>query len=132
MGAKKAQMFVATAVFLTGLLFAVQQALLAYTMLDLTKPFQTDESFVATNIVDSINYTIRATDDCPEFENNLKEMLSVMRDDLSKQGYLLQTSYALNCSYWNYVPPAHSPLNITIILAGDYSSFANMKFYHIQ
>ncbi len=139
MAAKKAQMLVVTAVFLTGLLFAVQQALLTYSLLDLSDPFQTKENYIAMNLIDSVNYTIRTqkdttdhTADCLEFENHLKELLSVMRHDLSGQGYLVETIYMLNCSYWDNARPFPAPMELTISFTGTCESFGKIKFYHKQ
>ena len=122
MAAKKAQMFVATAVFLTGLLFFVQQALLSYSILDLSGPYQTKEHYIAKNVVDIINYTIMTTADCHEFENNLKELLSDLRTDFGSEGYMIGINYDLNCSRWNYAPPADAPLTLSITFTGNYDA----------
>jgi hypothetical protein len=135
MAAKKAQMFVATAVFLTSLLFVVQQALLTYTVLDLSRPFQTEEIYMVMNLMETINQSIKsmgdtAPEDCREFEYNLKDMISSIKDDLSKRGYILEISYNLDCSYWNNAPPQPPPLNLTMSFAGAYDYFGGMTFYH--
>lgn len=130
-------MFVATAVFLTGLLFVVQQALVIYSSLDMSTPFQAKDSYTVNNIIDLVNYTIISQEDtadpiadCVDFENNLIELMSSVRDDLSREGYLLMSDYSLDCGYWNNNPPMPAPLKLTISYTGDLESFGTFIFYH--
>lgn len=137
MASRKAQMFVATAVFLTGLLFVVQQALVIYSVLDMTTPFTVKDSYSINNVLEMVNYTIISQQDtgnpiadCLEFENDLKELLFFIEDDFSKRGYLMMSDYSLECTYWNNNPAFPAPLNITVIFIGDFESYGIFKFHH--
>ncbi|MBN2330463.1 MAG: hypothetical protein JXC85_01485 [Candidatus Aenigmarchaeota archaeon] len=137
MAAKKAQMFVATAVFLTGLLFVVQQALVIYSVIDMTTPFLEKDSYMVMNIIDAVNYSIITQkdtgdpiQDCSDFENTLKELLSSLRDDFSRKGYLMISQYSLRCTYWNNAYPQPAPLNLTLSFTGDYESVGTVRLYH--
>ena len=138
MVARKGQMFVVTAVFLTGLLFAVQQVLFTYSALDLSEPFQTKEHRMLKTVIDGINESIRAhTDtgdpqsDCQEFDRNLKELIAMITDDFSSEGYLLKVNHDLECSNWgNSDPPA--PLTVSMSFIGAYDASGILYFYHNQ
>ena len=131
MGAKKGQMFVVIAIFLTGLIFTVQTALITYSVLDISGPYQTREHYLTSNIIDELNSTIRSTANCDSFGNNLREMLTVFRDDLTAEGYLMDVNYDLNCTFWNTRPPARAPLRASITFTGAYDSSGLFSFYHL-
>ena len=129
---KKAQMFVVTAVFLASMLFVVQQALITYSALDMSGPFKTKQLYMLKNIVDSINRTIKNPNPaitCQDFDKNLDELLSLLKDDASSEGYLLETDYYPDCSSWDNEYPQKAPL--TLRFSETYDASGNiLKFYH--
>ena len=136
MAAKKAQMFVVTAVFLTGLLFAVQEAMLTYAYIDMSGIFKSRENYMLMNLIDGINESARGPDDdisgCHEFEKNLKELILLAGSDINMQGYHIEVYYDLNCSYWNNTYPGKAPLRLTMIFIGTYDASGTLQFYHNQ
>ncbi len=134
MASRKAQMFVVTAVFLTSMLFVVQQIFMTYAAIDTSAPFKTRQVYVMKNIIDSVNETIRTADNglagCQEFQKNLEELLSLLRDDLSSEGFIFEASYEIDCSRWSYAS-GKAPLSLSIRLSETYDISGNMiKFYH--
>lgn len=137
MAAKKAQMFVVTAVFLTSMLFVVQQMFITYSMIDTSAPFKTKQIYVMKGIIDSVNETIRVGEDtladCQQFEKNLIELLSLLKDDVSSEGFLLVTGYTPDCNAWTNTYPDTAPLSLSIRLSETYDISGNViKFYHNQ
>ncbi|GAG97643.1 unnamed protein product [marine sediment metagenome] len=142
MAAKKAQMFVVTAVFLTSMLFVVQQMFITYSMIDSSVPFKTKQIYVMKGIIDSVNETIEFGEDtradCQRFEKNLQELLSLLKDDVSSEGFLLVTGYNLDCGTgastpWTNTYPNKAPLSLSIRLSETYDISGNViKFYHKQ
>jgi hypothetical protein len=131
MSMRKGQMFVVTAVFLTGLLFAVQQALLVYSSLDLSEPFRVKEHMMVRDAINSINETILKAQDCSVFDRNLKELFAALRDEFTSEGYLLELGYSIDCDSWsNTGPPA--PLTVSIGFVGTYNARGILRFYHVQ
>lgn len=129
MPARKGQMFVVTAVFLTGLLFAVQQVLLTYSLLDLSRPMESREHYMVKNVLDSVGETITASGDCLEFERNLNWLLMTLEQDYSSEGYVLDTSYYLDCSRWDNEYPAPAPFSMSVTMLGRYDVSGTIKFY---
>ena len=135
MAAKKAQMFVVTAVFLASMLFVVQQMFITYSMIDTSAPFKTKQIYVMKGIIDSVNQTIEITDDCQDFQKNLDELLALLKDDVSSEGFLLETGHDLDCSIaaWTSTYPSEAPLSLSIRLSETYDISGNViKFYHNQ
>lgn len=131
-------MFVTTAVFLTGMLFVIQQAFLTYSSLDLSQPFETSEHRTVKNVIDVINETILSQpytgdplDNCREFEKNLKELIHMLKTELILEGYLLDARYTLDCANWeNTGPPDPAPLTVGISFTGIYDANGVLYFYH--
>jgi hypothetical protein len=137
MAARKAQMFVATAVFLASMLFIVQQAMITYATLDMSGPFQTKQIYMVRNIIDSVNVTIRTAGEgrpgCQEFQKNLEELLYLLKDDVSSEGYLMEASPLLDCGKWDNIHPEPAPLILNLRFSETYDASGNvLKFYHKQ
>jgi hypothetical protein len=137
MASRKAQMFVVTAVFLTSMLFVVQQIFITYASIDTSAPFKTKQVYVMKNIIDSVNDTIKSADDglagCQEFQKNLEELLSLLRDDVSSEGFIFEASPKFNCGDWDNTYPEDAPLSLSIRLSETYDISGNvLKFYHVQ
>jgi hypothetical protein len=134
MAVRKAQMFVVTAVFLVTMLFTVQQAFIAYTKIDTSAPFKTKQVYVLKSIIDSVNDTITTPPalTCQDFEKNIDELLAILRDDISKEGYLLDTGYLLDCGNWTQSPSSGTPpFRLTIRFSETYDISGNViDFYH--
>jgi len=131
MVARKGQMFVATVVFLTGLLFSVQQALLTYSLLDISSPFQTKEHYVIGDTVSVIESSIRDATDCHAFEGSLKELLAVLNEDYSAEGVVVDIKYTLNCSNWANQLPDDAPLAVGIRFTGIHDASGMFSFYNV-
>jgi len=121
-------MFVVIAVFLGGLLFFVQQALLTYSLIEISSPYQTKEHYIVMNVMDAINQTINTSSGCLAFENDLKELLSELREDFASEGYLMNINYDLNCSNWDSSTDA--PLSISLSFPGIHDVTGMFKFYN--
>lgn len=139
MASRKGQMFVVTAVFLTGMLFAVQQAMLSYTLIDMSSPFHGRENSMIMNFVDVVNQSIITqidtgdpNEDCLEFESNLKIVMAAMKDRMTGEGIMVDTIHSLDCANWLNAHPASAPLNLTLIFSGYYDSTGTFSFYHVQ
>jgi hypothetical protein len=70
----KAQMFIITMVFLAGLIVAVQQILIQYSELDISKGFDRSDSHLIDNIKDMFNRTLESSECCPVALGRVKEM----------------------------------------------------------
>lgn len=131
MAARKAQMFVVTAIFLASMLFVVQQSFITYSSLDISSPFRTKQLYVLNNVMNSVEETIKTTATCQEFDKNINELLSLLRDDVSREGFILETGYVLNCARWSF-SSGEPPLKLTIRLSETYDINGNvLDFYHI-
>ncbi len=138
MVARKAQMFVVTAVFLASMLFVVQEMFITYSVLDTSEPFETNEIYVMNGIIKSVNDTIGSggdtPDDCQDFKKNIDELLTILKYDASSDGYLLETGYRnIDCSEWMTKYPGKAPLSLSIRLSETYDISGNViDFYHNQ
>jgi len=132
MATKKAQMFVVTAVFLATMMFVVQQIFITYAVLDVSAPFKTKEVYVIRGIIDSVNQTIKTTGSCQDFQRNLDELLGLLKDDVSAEGYLMDARYEINCTNWNTAYPGEAPLSLSLRLSETYDATGIIDFYHKQ
>ncbi len=130
MSRRKAQMFIVTAVFLTSMLFFLQQALVTYSTIDNTRPFLTKEVYILKGMKDGIERTIKQTPDCIQFQENVEEYLSDLKDDVSAEGYVLSTNFDLDCNIWNNAPPDPPPFTLSIRLSKTYDATGKLSFYH--
>ncbi|UCD03409.1 MAG: hypothetical protein JSV63_02130 [Candidatus Aenigmatarchaeota archaeon] len=136
MAAKKAQMFVVTAIFLATTLFVIQQAFITYSALDISSPYRTKQLYVLNNVINSVNETIRTSADCPDLERNMDELLDVLKDDISKEGIVLDSDYVFNdcVANWNNLPSSGiPPMRLSLRLSETYDISGNvLDFYHNQ
>jgi hypothetical protein len=129
-------MFIVTAVFLSSTLFFLQQALVTYASIDSTKAFRAKEIYIMENVEDAITQSIEGAGDdpdtdCPEFGRNLDELLSLLKDDMSVDGFILEADYTMDCTKWMNTYPAQAPLALSIRLSETYDISGNMLyFYH--
>jgi hypothetical protein len=131
MSSRKAQMFVVTAVFMASMIFVVQQALIAYSVLDMSAPFDSRESSMMRSVITSVNQTIRNAGSCPQFQKNLEELLPALRDDFSDEGYLMTSEFDIDCGYWgNSYPNPNAPLKLSLSFKGKFDSNGIIRFYH--
>jgi len=95
--ASKGQMFIVTMVFLTGLIFAVQQLLFQYSSLDLSRPLQRTDYYLLVSMEDIFNLTMSGLNcSSPASEAEVTQNLMELSNWLSKQtfkGYSLDLSY---------------------------------------
>jgi hypothetical protein len=132
---RKGQMFVVTAVFLASMLFAVQQIFITYASLDTAEPFESKQAYVMGNIIDSINDTILTagpgTTGCRQFQKNLDELLSIIKDDVSSEGFILEADYEMDCGNWDNSYPNPPPMKLSIRFVETYNIDGNViDFYH--
>ena len=110
---RKAQMFIVTAVFMTSMLFFLQQALVIYTQMDATRPFMSKEVYILDGIRKSVEDTIKAggssAQDCTRFQDNVEDLLLKTKEDVNAEGYVLVTNFELECDYWTNTAPAPPP-----------------------
>ncbi len=136
MVSRKAQMFVVTAVFLASMLFSVQQIFITYYMIDMSAPFESKQAYIMRNIIDNINDSIKSAGGgmpgCQEFQKNLDELISILKDDVSSEGFILEAAYNLDCGKWGAVYPNPPPLFVSIRFSETYDISGNLvRFYHI-
>ena len=82
------------------------------------------------NVKDTINYTIKTTENCTEFEEYMDETISFMREGVP-DGYVLDIYYITNCDYWNNNPPEPAPLKLTVHIIGkNLDSISGFDLYH--
>lgn len=128
---KKAQMFVITMVFLAGLVVAVQQILIQYSELDISRAFGRTDSQLLENIRDGFNRTMGSSECCPVALERLEEMDGF----LSRRGsgsYFLELEYNgrqdvnLACGNFNTDRPV---LNLTVkVTTGSAESEGSFSF----
>ena len=128
--AKKAQMFIVTALFMIGLVFTVQQLIFQYTALDLSTPFRENSIYLLRNTKDVINATIRNTPDCEDFRENIRELKDFLDKRVPYGGYSLAIDYKLNCTKWTNTYPQPSPLNVTLQIVGKTSETGSRVYFY--
>lgn len=134
----KAQMFVVTAIFLATMLFAVQQAFITYAKIDMSEPFDTKQVYVLRSIIDSVNDTIinqpeggmSSLEQCREFQQNLEMLLDEIKFDVSREGYLMESNFVLECPKWSNAYPLPPPLKLSLRLSETYDYTGIIDFYH--
>lgn len=102
---RKGQMFIVTMVFLTGLIFAVQQIIYQYSFIDPADPMQRDDSPLFFAIRDAYNDTISSAPACGRANASVQQLHSWLM--ASAMGpYSLELRYNglaspdLDCSKW--------------------------------
>ncbi len=136
MAARKAQMFVVTAVFLSAMLFSLQQALVAYNTIDIAAPFNAKDVYVAKNVVDAINATIRSggsdLGDCMRFQRNVEELIATLKEDVTSEGFVMIVNFDVYCENWGESYPGPAPFRMSMRLSETYDATGIMNFYHVQ
>ncbi len=133
----KAQMFVVTAIFLATMLFSVQQAFITYSKIDMSGPFDTKQPYIVKNIIKSVNESIMNEPNsgtqlaqCQRFQRNLEELLDDLKFDVSREGYLMESQFFINCGNWGNAYPASPPLKLSLRLSETYEYNMIIDFYH--
>ncbi len=110
-------MFIVTMVFLTGVIFTVQQLLFQYAELDLSIPLQKTDFFMLHNTRNLLQQSLIASN-CAEAEENLQETLRFLAEQPMK-GFTYSFLFNgelypnLNCSNWETsVPVLELEMNI--------------------
>ncbi len=109
MVARKAQMFIVTMVFLTGVIFTVQQLLFQYSELDLSMPLQKTDFYIIQNTRNLLQQSLIASS-CAEAEENLQETLSFLAEQ-PLRGFTMSFLFNgelypnINCSNWDTSRP---------------------------
>ncbi|NIO19283.1 MAG: hypothetical protein GTN76_00675 [Candidatus Aenigmarchaeota archaeon] len=132
----KGQMFVVAIVFLVGLIFIIQQILFQYTFMDISDPLRTSDAHIVRSITKDINQTIKTTLECNEtddsFKRYLEELDSMLKKEETGKIYVIYISKSLECNFWNNMPPAEAPLNISVRVTGlGKDTTGSFKLYHI-
>jgi len=102
-------MFIVTMVFLTGVIFAVQQLLFQYSEIDLSQPMQKTDFYILHNMRDLIQQSLYAPN-CGEAANNLEEIVRFLGEQ-PLRGFTFSLMYNgeflpnLNCSNWKTAEP---------------------------
>ncbi len=129
MVSRKAQMFVVTAVFLATMLFTVQEMFITYAAIDTASPFKTKELFIMRGIIESVNETLRTSATCDDLRDNLEVLMVKIRDDVSSEGFLLQTGNVMDCDNWG--SPSSGPvLSMNIRLSETYDISGNVIHFY--
>ena len=122
MNRKKAQMFLVTVVFLSGVIFAVQGFLVQYMTMDLSEPMQSNDVFILENIRDMFGETIKTGTDCDDALLNMNLLHEFLITRMLK-GYTVELKYNkenepnLVCANW--APGATDPvLTLTVHISG--------------
>jgi len=128
-------MFVVAIVFLVGLIFMIQQVLFQYTILDISEPARMSDTHVIRSLSEDINRTIKAKLECKgsddSFERYLEELDSSLKKEETGRIHVISISESLDCNYWNNLPPAESPLNISIRITGlGKDTVGSFRMYH--
>ncbi|MFQ5647977.1 MAG: hypothetical protein ACE5FW_01960 [Candidatus Aenigmatarchaeota archaeon] len=94
---RKGQMFVVTMVFLTGLIFAVQQLLFQYSLVDLSEPMQRTDLYLLESAGSIFNITMEGLD-CADSGSVARTLQDLVELDtwLARQtfrGYSLELEY---------------------------------------
>ncbi len=125
----KGQMFLITMIFMTGLVFMVQQLLIQYSALDLSAPFRENEIYLLRNTRDIINTTIKSTPDCEVFSDKMESLANFLNSRDPKGGYIISVDYRLNCAYWGNTPPAQAPLNVSVKIVTTMKSESSENYF---
>ena len=108
---KKAQMFLLTFVFLSGLVVAVAGLISQYSQIDLSEPYLTSDAFLVKSIESTFESAL--TDNCSKANQNLEEM----KNWFERQAfYPMQTDWSLNCSNFNWSAPWPAPMQLNFSL----------------
>jgi len=112
-------MFIVTMIFLTGLIFAVQQLLLQYTFIDLSEPLQKNDIYLYRDIRTTVG-SVMGGSSCSYALKELDEIHAFLRG-LETRGYIIDLKYngfsepALNCQFWNTSTPV---LALDVMITG--------------
>ncbi len=115
----KGQMFIVIIIFLAGFVFVVQQLLFQYSTIDVTKPLTSDDMFLLQSIRDSLDRTMKTSENCNEAKKNLQELQTFFNKQSITGGFVPDIDYKFECGYWfNYEPDQHA-LNFSITVTGE-------------
>lgn len=130
-GSRRGQMFVVTAIFLAGLIFAVQSMAFQYLSVDSREGFMLDEYGIAKGVRDAVDATVAGSPDCGSLGVNMKLLRRFIETQGSDMGYLTEFGYSLDCSAFGSNPVSPVPLlNVSIrVLGGGKDSTSRLSFY---
>lgn len=100
---RKAQMFIVTLVFITGMIFSVQQMLFQYSSLDIADSIKKEDIYLMETVADMFNRTLLHTQNCSLALERLREVDSFLRKRVRGK-YILELKYNgkprpnLNCT----------------------------------
>jgi hypothetical protein len=128
----KGQMFVLTIIFLTGLIFVVQENLTGYSYFDFSEPLQSNDIYFFNNVMDMFNDTMVTTTDCTSAQSNIEELMLFLSRKIIRGGFTLDLRKRLNCDNWGNTPSSNNPpLNLTVHVIGKESDTLEMVYmYH--
>ncbi|MBN2042865.1 MAG: hypothetical protein JW754_03585 [Candidatus Aenigmarchaeota archaeon] len=122
MGCRKGQMFLISMVFLVGLIFTVQTALLGYTSVDISEPGDKTDRFLIENVIGLINDTLNDpnTEYCNSGKDNfldkLREIQTIIKEEYVRGLFSLKIIPLLDCTKWD--DEGEVVLNVTVISQG--------------
>ena len=125
-------MFIVTMVFMTGLIFAVQQIIYQYSFIDPSDPMQRDDSPLFLSVRDAYNSTIMSSSSC-SIANQSVQQLHYWLMEKAMGPYSLDLRYNglsrpdLDCGRWGTSSPV---LSLEVRVTGPVTdSIAFYNFY---
>ena len=127
----KAQMFVVAAIFLAAMLFAIQQAFITYSQLGMSGPFDTKQSYRIRSVIRSVNDSILSTTGtCSDYQKELESLLDQLKLDVSREGYVMECDFMMDCGKWDNAYPDPAPLKLSLRISETYDYSGIIDFYH--
>ncbi len=134
MGVRKGQMFLISMVFLVGLIFSVQTALLGYTATDMSETVKKSDRFKAEDVLKLVNDTLNDPDtiNCNSGKDNfldkIRETQSILKEEYVRGIYSVRIIPVLDCTNWKN--PDKPVLNLTVISQGP--GFETKGFFQLK
>ncbi len=134
MGCRKGQMFLISMVFLVGLIFTVQTALLGYTSVDISESSQKTDRYLIENVINLINDTLNDpnTEYCNSGKDNfldkMREIQTIVKEEYVRGMFSLKIIPILDCTKWN--SQNEVVLDITVVSQGP--DFDTKGVFHLK
>jgi len=90
---RKAEMFIITMIFLIGFVFAVQQNLLQYSVIDISEPLEENDVYLLWNIRELFNESLLDSADCLDAGTRMQGLKNYMDTQILRGGYALELNY---------------------------------------
>jgi len=86
----KGQWFIISAVIASAAFLSISTLFKSYYMIDSTEVMKYNEDFLFNNIKRELNKTVDYSKSLEELENNIKEFIAFVEQEMSKRGYYLE------------------------------------------